>query len=307
MNNSFCSLAWRGITTDPDGSLRPCCVSTDKILKNDGSEFNLGHDTLEEIYHSDFYRNLRQKMLSGEKIDGCKTCYSNEEGGRESRRIINNNNFKDELLEEDIAIKYMDLRLGNLCNLKCRMCSPMNSSLIEDELSNKDLVLNKYYFKSKQTDKNWFNTDQFDKNIDHHLKHLHTLYLTGGEPTLIKKNYDILQRLIDLDQHKSVTLIINTNMTNSNYKFYELIKDFKSVIIQMSVDAIGDYANYIRYPSQFDTIDRCVQDLLKLEGNIKLVAGPVLQILNLNTIVDVFEYFENIFLFVSINLSLFSS
>lgn len=293
MNKSFCSLAWRGITTDPDGSLRPCCVSTDKILKDDGSEYNLGHDTLDQIYNSNYYRTLRQKMLNGEYVEGCQTCYSNEDNGRESRRLINNNNFADEIFDDNLSIKYMDLRLGNLCNLKCRMCSPMNSSLIEDEYTNEDTVLKKYYLKSNQTDKEWFSRPQFDDNINKHLANLHTLYLTGGEPTLIKKNYEILQRLINLGQHKNVTLIINTNMTNSNHKFYELIKDFKSVIIQMSVDAIGDYANYIRYPSNFANVNETLNDLTNLEGNIKLVAGPVLQILNLNTIVEVFEYFEN--------------
>lgn len=55
MNQSYCSLAWVGVTTDPDGSLRPCCVSDDKITKDDGTLYNLGVDKLEDIYNSNFY------------------------------------------------------------------------------------------------------------------------------------------------------------------------------------------------------------------------------------------------------------
>ena len=74
MNNSFCSLAWLGITTDPDGSLRPCCVSTDHVTKDDGTLYNLGSDNLAAILNSNFYINLRKSMLQGEMIEGCKTC-----------------------------------------------------------------------------------------------------------------------------------------------------------------------------------------------------------------------------------------
>jgi hypothetical protein len=99
-----------------------------------------------------------------------------------------------------------------------------------------------------------------------------------------------MQRLIDTGQNSKVTLIINTNMTNTNYKFYDLIKRFNKVIIQMSIDAIGDLATYIRYPTEFKTVDKTINDLLSLGNNITLRAGPVIQVLNLNKLVDMFEY-----------------
>jgi hypothetical protein len=116
--------------------------------------------------------------------------------------------------------------------------------------------------------------------------------MTGGEPTLIKKNYDIMQRLIDNGQHEKLTLIINTNMTNTNPKFYALLKQFKKVIVQMSVDAVGDLAYYIRYPSDFNVIDKTITDLLALGDHITMHATPAVQMLNLNKLVDLFEYFE---------------
>lgn len=297
MNQSYCSLAWVGITTDPDGSLRPCCVSSDKVTKDDGSLYNLGVDKLEDIYNSNFYKKLRRDMLDGNHIKGCETCYSNEKYGRESRRLINNTTFAEQEFTDtnsELKIQYLDIRLGNQCNLKCRMCSPMNSSLVEEEFKNNpDPILDRFYLKSEISVEDWFESEQFDANINPHLNNMVTLYMTGGEPTLIKKNYDIMQRLIDVGQHENVTLIINTNMTNTNPKFYALLKQFKKVIIQMSIDAIDDLATYIRYPTEFKVVDRTIKDLLALGDNIVLRAGPVIQTLNLNKLVDLFEYCES--------------
>jgi MoaA/NifB/PqqE/SkfB family radical SAM enzyme len=295
MNTSYCSLAWVGITTDPDGSLRPCCVSSDKILKDDGTAFNIGIDKLETIYNSNFYKNLRKDMLNNTYISGCDTCYNNEKYGRESRRIISNDTFKSKVYTDtnsDLDIKYLDLRLGNQCNLKCRMCNPINSSMIEKELEDNS-ILNQYYQKPLFKNKEWFNSEIFEENIGPHLSNLVTFYMTGGEPTLVKKNYDIMQRLIDNGQNENVTLIINTNMTNTNPKFYELLKQFKKVIIQMSIDGIDDIANYIRYPTNFNDVDNTIKELISLNSSdISLKATPVIQILNLNKLVDLFEYFE---------------
>jgi sulfatase maturation enzyme AslB (radical SAM superfamily) len=174
------------------------------------------------------------------------------------------------------------------------MCSPANSSMIEEEFIQNPLpVLDRFYLKNEITVKDWFETETFDDNINPQISNLVTIYMTGGEPTLIKKNYDIMQRLIDTGQNSKVTLIINTNMTNTNYKFYDLIKRFNKVIIQMSIDAIGDLATYIRYPTEFKTVDKTINDLLSLGNNITLRAGPVIQVLNLNKLVDMFEYFES--------------
>lgn len=296
MNQSYCSLAWLGITTDPDGTLRPCCVSRDTILKEDGTPFNIGVDSLEDIYNSKYYQDLRRDMLNGTKIAGCETCYSNEKTGRESRRLINNEAYKDHIYKDivtDIKIKYLDLRLGNQCNLKCRMCSPMNSSSVADEFEKNPLpVLNRFYLKSEISSENWFETQRFDDNINPHISSLHTIYMTGGEPTLIKKNYDIMQRLLDAGRDDAI-LIINTNMTNTNPRFYQLLRKFKKAIIQMSIDGIDDLATYIRYPTDFKTVDETINRLLDIGDNIKLVAGPVVQTLNLNKLTSLFDYLEN--------------
>ena len=297
MTESFCVLPWVNITVDPDGAIKPCCISHDYIKKEDGTKFNLGYDSVDDIYNSKEYVELRQKMLDNEYIPGCDVCYHNEKTGRQSRRLINNEQYKETTptsSESNLKIKFFDLRFGNLCNLKCRMCSPANSNQIAKEITE---INNKEYSKfypvfDIDTDE-WWETDTFDDNIKSQVDNIDTIYMTGGEPTVIEKNFEILRDLIELDKSKHITLIINTNLTNTNPRFYQYLPNFKSVILQLSIDGYEKVQEYLRYPSKFKQIDESIHKLIKIH-NVKLWATPVIQIGNLNTIVDLFKYFEDI-------------
>ena len=236
-------------------------------------------------------------MLDNEYIPGCDVCYHNEKTGRQSRRLINNEQYKETIptsSESNLKIKFFDLRFGNLCNLKCRMCSPANSNQIAKEITE---INNKEYSKfypvfDIDTDE-WWETDTFDDNIKSQVDNIDTIYMTGGEPTVIEKNFEILRDLIELDKSKHITLIINTNLTNTNPRFYQYLPNFKSVILQLSIDGYEKVQEYLRYPSKFKQIDESIHKLIKIH-NVKLWATPVIQIGNLNTIVDLFKYFEDI-------------
>jgi MoaA/NifB/PqqE/SkfB family radical SAM enzyme len=297
MTESCCVLTWVKIKVDPDGAIKPCCISHDYIKKEDGTKFNLGYDSVDDIYNSKEYVELRQKMLDNEYIPGCDVCYHNEKTGRQSRRLINNEQYKETIptsSESNLKIKFFDLRFGNLCNLKCRMCSPANSNQIAKEITE---INNKEYSKfypvfDIDTDE-WWETDTFDDNIKSQVDNIDTIYMTGGEPTVIEKNFEILRDLIELDKSKHITLIINTNLTNTNPRFYQYLPNFKSVILQLSIDGYEKVQEYLRYPSKFKQIDESIHKLIKIH-NVKLWATPVIQIGNLNTIVDLFKYFEDI-------------
>ena len=297
MTDSYCVLPWVNITVDPNGAIKPCCISHDYIKKEDGTKFNLGYDSIDDIYNSKEYVELRQKMLDNEYISGCDVCYHNEKTGRQSRRLINNEQYKDIVptsSKSNLIIKFFDLRFGNLCNLKCRMCSPANSNQIAKEIIE---INNEEYSKfypvfDIDTDE-WWETDTFDENIKSQVDNIDTIYMTGGEPTVIEKNFAIMGELIELDKSKDITLIINTNLTNTNKRFYQYLPNFKSVILQLSIDGYEGVQEYLRYPSRFSQIDESIHKLIEME-NVKLWATPVIQIGNLNKIVDLFKYFEDI-------------
>ena len=297
MTESFCVLPWVNITVDPDGAIKPCCISHDYIKKEDGTKFNLGYDSIDDIYNSKEYVELRQKMLDNEYIPGCDVCYHNEEYGRQSRRLINNeqyNTVTPTSTQSNLKIKFFDLRFGNLCNLKCRSCNPTNSSQIEKEIIEINKAEYTRFYPHFDVETNyWWETDTFDENIKGQVDNIDTIYMTGGEPTVIEKNFEILSDLIESDKSKDITLIINTNLTNTNPKFYQYLPNFKSVILQLSIDGYEKVQEYLRYPSKFKQIDESIHKLIKIH-NVKLWATPVIQIGNLNTIVDLFKYFEDI-------------
>lgn len=305
MNKTFCVMPWINISADPDGSIKPCCISTEFITKLNGDKFNLGHDKIENIINSPDYVDIRQKMLAGEKVKGCNRCYQSESLGDESskRQMYNQRWIDTEITKQKIAqgsvidtrVLDIDLRFGNLCNLACKSCNSLYSSQLAKELDKlKDTELNTFYsFIDTSTINDWYQTETFENNIDSQLTNLSQLYITGGEPTIIKKNYEVLERLVSSGRSKQMRLIINSNMTNLNQKFYSLIKEFENVTFYASIDGYGSLQEYIRYPSNWEQIDKNLQYLIENFDNITLRPSPVVQITNLNKIVELFEYFEN--------------
>jgi MoaA/NifB/PqqE/SkfB family radical SAM enzyme len=293
---TYCVLPWVNITVDPDGSIKPCCVSQDFIKKSTGEKFNLGFDKIEDIVNSKDLVEIRQKMLAGEKVAGCSQCYQHEEYGGKSQRLQYNQMFPLKFSQSHVErtdIKYFDLRLGNLCNLNCRSCSPKNSSQFSKEINElHNTNITKFHEILPLTIDTWYESDVFMDNIDSQLKNIKLLYLTGGEPTIIKKNFEILNKLISTGFSKNITVMINSNMTNLNSDFYEILDEFKSVIFFASIDGTGPIQEYLRYPSDWNQIDNNITKLIK-RANIKIRPTPVIQTTNLNKIVDLFEYFEN--------------
>lgn len=295
-SKTFCVLPWVNISTDPDGSIKPCCVSMDTIKKPDNTFYNLGSDTIEEIYNSDHFVEIRKKMLAGQKVEGCQNCYTQELQGSQSHRQIYNNVYRGKYFSEIVEpkIKYFDLRFGNLCNLKCRSCNPRNSSQIVKEVSSlQHTNINEFHFKiDKISNNDWFNSETFNDNLEKNIDHIDLIYVTGGEPTLIDENLKFLQKLVTLGKSKNITVKFNSNITNINKEFYEILDQFKSIYFFASIDGYQEIQEYLRYPSKWVSIDNNIKKLIQLK-NITIQPTPVIQIGNLNKIVDLFEYFEN--------------
>jgi organic radical activating enzyme len=296
MNKSFCVLPWNNVSVDPDGSVKPCCVYKGFIKKPDGTAYNLGYDKIEDFYNSPDYVTIREKMLKGEEISGCIQCKNYESYGKESRRINSNNAFPNQLNKTssiaDTKIEYFDLRFGNLCNLQCRSCTPRNSSQLNKQVI-KYPELKKYYKIIDDDVNQWYETDIFEDNVYSNLKHLRILYITGGEPTLIQKNFELLEKLINEGYSKNIILIIHSNMTNNKYTFFDLLSHFKKVRFLASIDGYKDMQEYLRYPSDWDQIDNNLTKLVFGNySNIDIRVSAVMQITNIGKMTELFEYCE---------------
>jgi glutamate-1-semialdehyde 2,1-aminomutase len=150
MSDTFCIFPWKYLAIGPEGSARICCV-THKRISADGVPMSVHHNTVEEIWNSDYMRDLRRAMVSGEYVPDCEVCYRAEAGYGHSYRTSKTPGMLDRPVE-DIKSESVDsdfiqssppshikLEVGNLCNLKCRMCGSSTSSQID-----RDLVHNKW-------------------------------------------------------------------------------------------------------------------------------------------------------------------
>ena len=320
-SKTLCAIPFVSLMVNTDTTVRYCCMvkgNANKIKDDDGNFLKINEDFVKKAWNSKFLRDIRVSMINGEKIDGCSTCYLQEESGRKSNREHANAEWAwrlgdgvlDEIFEYAAAnegfieddLVYLDLRLGNLCNLKCRMCNPWNSSQIAKEhieLENKDPLYKTVWSKtfgqfpvSVLDDQQWFDSNiMWDQVIDL-IPSLKKVYMTGGEPTLIKNNFKFMQACIDQGR-TDIVLFFNINCTNVNKNFLNLISKFDQVIINASIDGIGKVNEYIRYPSKWNQVSKNIESLAMM-SNVKLGITPTVQVYNIYDLVNILEWTESL-------------
>ena len=294
MTDTFCVLPWMHLATNASGNLRVCCNSTpgeNFILKDDGTPYKIYKDDLQEAWNSNTYRDIRKTMLSNERPAMCIRCFREEDAGLESARQAWNKKWKEDKVYNETPtfdIKYIDLRLGNLCNLRCRMCNPYASSqwikewhLISNKLSKQE------HERLKRLD--WPNDKKTWDNLLPLLDTVDEVYLTGGEPTIIKEQYILLNYLIDNNIAHRVKLKYNTNLTNIPEELVVKWQSFKRVQLNCSIDAVGDLDRYIRYPSDWNTIVENFNILHKLK-NIYIEIHCTVQMYNILRLQDLIAW-----------------
>ena len=116
----------------PNGTVKPCCMYKDTLKKPNGQEYLIQTDDIQDILQSDELNEIKQRFLSGTQPRGCHRCWMEEISGKDSKRIRDNQKYQN-LINEAVIFdepkpRYLDLKLGNICNLKCRICGPQYSS-----------------------------------------------------------------------------------------------------------------------------------------------------------------------------------
>ncbi len=304
---TFCVYPWMELILGPTMHIRLCCIAETAVEDKEGRVYTFGETLLEDYWNSYGLRQVRKKMLAGEKIKACKHCYYQENIGRTSyRQSFNREWFESESGTEILdRIKqsrtngyrversplYLDVRPGNLCNLKCRMCNPGSSSKIYQEqkhfLKNNIPEINSlidlsYFAKDEKKFHNWHKNETIWNQIYEWGPNLKQLYFTGGEPTLIKENWKFIDHLIEKDYSKNISLMFNINCTQIPDKLLETFSAFSKVAVNFSVDGYKEVQEYIRYPSKWIEIENNIIKILKnRRKNISFFFSPVVQVYNI--------------------------
>lgn len=290
---TFCPIPWKFQAIRNNGDVRLCCQAN--ITKNqgictkkDGSNYNAKNDNLTEAFNSQLLKNVRLNMLNGQWSEECGRCKIEEESNIKSRRQneleIWNFNIEDAKFNTnidgttDLLPVYYDLRFGNFCNLKCRMCGPTDSHQWYkewEEFHNEDgfydttgkVQLQKDLKGRLFTDIfSWHENESFWNQISQLMPTLQHVYMAGGEPLLIEKHYEFLEAVVKNGYAKNIVLEYNTNITTLPDRVLELWKEFKKVKLGLSVDGTKEVFEYQRYPASWPKV---LDNLEKINALVK--------------------------------------
>jgi len=253
-HDKFCVLPWISIEASPVGTVRPCCLADDEIVDNTGEKFQLATADFADIQNSRHMRDLREDFLAEKKPQTCRKCWNEERSGRTSKRMHTLDRLKHVLKDQEWTtdakpLMFLDLKLGNICNLKCRICGSWSSSQFaseeisflpreEQKSSHAYLMLRAGAWPKENT--------QFWTQIDSVLSDIRYIEFTGGEPFMIEQHFDMLQGIVDRGIADQVEIHYNTNGTQWPERGPDIWKHFKTVEVAFSIDDVGARFDYQR-------------------------------------------------------------
>jgi len=291
-HDQFCILPWVSLEASPIGTVRPCCLADDEIVDSNSVKFNLKVANFKDIQNSEYMYQLRQEFLAGNKPATCRKCWNEEKSGRTSKRMhtldrLKHMGISSEWTQDAKPLMFLDLKLGNICNLKCRICGSWSSSqFASEEIAQLPLEEKKKshaYAMLKAGAWPRENT-QFWQQIDGVLNDIRYIEFTGGEPFMIQEHFAMLQGMVDRGIAHQVEIHYNTNGTIFPEQAEEIWKHFKTVEIAFSIDDVGSRFEYQRTNASWTE----VQDNIKKFFQLKRYLPSIIQ-LQVCTTVNVFN------------------
>lgn len=316
----LCIAPWKALSIDFNGN-----VSPDQIFK--GVMGNLNTQTLDEIWNSEEWKSLRQSHINFHNDTRCRKCFHKEELTGHSRRRFFESFFGSRLPKEDLEeiiypdrkgnldpanasnrpkirnydepdFIYLDINGSNKCNLKCIHCSSSASTgWIPDEKK-----IKKYLDKNPEAwpiGTSWpymaVDSNVVDNLFDNkeYFENLQFVALRGGEPFYEKKNLYVLQKLISLGWNERITLDISTNATVLDPAFLDLLKQFKRVVLYISLEGIGKLYSYCRGGKNFDQghLDKAVEYFASID-NVELCLAYTTMAPNIFNVRSTWDWFQ---------------
>jgi len=307
---TFCIVPWVRLYSDAFGNHIPCCMASEKTWQYPlnpapgGQPYTIYHTgELAAGWQSEFMRGLRLSFLAGQQPEMCAACFRNEALGMRSYRESTNEKYGEAITDAIAAtaadgsapldlVRCLYFQVGNLCNLRCRMCSPFSSRLMIPEwrllfdTTKHEEVLKRFEHND------WFAHEVGWSTLERQLPRLERLHFSGGEPLISEGMFELLRQLIASRRSGRIILNYNTNLTVLPKQVTGLWPHFREVRITTSLDGMGAVNSYIRHPAQWEHIDA---NLKALTGNperyncVQLMFNTTVQAYNVLYLTDLFE------------------
>jgi organic radical activating enzyme len=326
-SKTFCFYPFLELSTRPNGSVLPCCYYDEQVSIST-LEVISQTNPIDNFWNNKKIISIRNDLSQGKEVAGCNICYRDGSASMRVRSInenINNREYlkliKDTIDNDGVAAhspKILELKPSNLCNLKCFMCNAYDSSQIEKELNELGKKYNGVKLYGGRLHKinigktgtwegpdaefewvdmsqhDWAESEEFWHSLTTMLPYIEILSFAGGEPTVNPVVQKILDYCVDNDYAKNITVFISSNFTNLNKKFFQAMPKFKKFELIASIDGTGAVQEYVRFPSNWNTIESNFQKARSYmeHPNIKIVLNITVNILNIAYIVDLLNWLE---------------
>jgi sulfatase maturation enzyme AslB (radical SAM superfamily) len=297
--NLYCAWADTGLALHNSGRCLLCCHSQTYLQDESGQEIYLDTGTVEQAWSSPTRKQIQADLELGIQHPNCSACWNEESAGRASRRTINNKLFAD-MIVDPAKPQLVDLKPGNTCNLACRTCWPEVSSkwyrdYWETEAHQWEPDYKKYLDSWKRIRTSYDQDNlQLWSDLQSWLTNVEYYDIYGAEPMLLDNVFVILKQSVDSGRAAQQSLHINTNGTVWNQEYIDILKQFKNVVIDVSIDGIGDHYDYIRYGETWSTVEQNLdryQELVQDNPNIRMHVCVTVCILNVLHAAELQGYF----------------
>lgn len=260
-------------------------------------------------------------MLNGSRPGACVKCFNTEDNGGRSKRqeelerwsIYDSPAQKESEQWEEYTVDwarthtnergqierrlaYIELRLGNVCNLKCITCNPNSSNMWQQDY---DVVAQKLEFvdqgmtskNMRHEPNNWTINRRFWNDLLESSWWARKIYINGGEPTHNLEHIWYLEQLAERGLAQNIILWYSTNMTHVPKKMLEAWKHFKKVEISASIDAVDARNEYIRFPSKWS---KTIEVLKQFEAlpNVDLTVVQTVSAFNFPYLDEFYEWIQ---------------
>lgn len=180
---------------------------------------------------------------------------------------------------------------GNTCNLGCWTCSEKFSSTIESHKRTLKLLDTNWTSPNQMFDEAWPKLkQQIKKSYDYHDEVV--INVLGGEPTYNNTVVEFIEWLLDQGLASRTRLEITTNGTKNHRVMNSLnSQQWRYIYVAVSVDAIGDRAEWIRYGSRWDDVDSSIDYYINNVNYVEL--HTTVSVLNLQDLPSVARYAQH--------------
>ncbi len=289
-SQAFCMKPWVHLFVSQLGTIVPCCLTS---WEKDQALGHVNEQEVREIWNGRKMRKFRRTMLSDVKDKRCWQCYDNEKNGLQSKRNIVNFLYSDKIdwvnetnwrgYSRNSKPIYWDIRISNLCNLKCRICGHHSSSSWFDDAKALGLITH-----DKKVHRGPKNFDRLIEQLEFAIPHLEEVYFAGGEPLIMKEHYEMLQLFIERKK-TDIKLRYNTNFSQAKYKNHDLFllwKKFDEVFVHASLDGMAERGELQRSGQRWDDVISERKRMMETCPDVDFMVTPTISVFNVLHVSD---------------------